>query len=251
VQATSDVGNWPAIAFAQDGTAWITWGNDSSSDIEFARLNRGGELLTTPGLSGTSNGATISESHGDMTSTTDTANRDDADCVSGTWVNGKWFEADRANGVSLASGQCTEISFSIDTSQATAGTTYRLMLATADSFNASKDMWRGATVASSAYATLTIDASTTTTRYSKDRLPTSATDCTSSAWACSAVDVTSEVGTSTVAVAPDGTPWIAYNDAPGATGALKVAKYVGEGNGGSTCPGGSNAWSCSTVEQNS
>lgn len=247
IAATGDAGNFPVIGFAQDGTAWIAHGHDTAYDLRFARLNRGGEILSSPSA-GTTNNAPITTSHGDMTTATDSSNRNDADCVSGTWANGKAFQGDTGR-LTMGAGQCTEVTFTIDTSQATAGTTYRFIVASENPTSDTRSMWRGpSAIASGSYASLTVEAATTV-RISKDSLGGLGSDCVTATWTCTPIEVATNAGAqSAIAVAPDGTPWMAYNVVDDLS--LKVAKYVGEGNGGNTCgAGGSNAWSCQTLEQ--
>lgn len=245
IHAAGDSGNEPVIAFAPDGTAWIAWGDDDNNDVKFSRLNLDVHMMMSP--SATTSGSAISESHTDMTAVPDNSNRDDADCVTGTWANGKTF-LDTGQ-ISMTASTCTEVSFTIDTSVAWGNYTYRLMVVSDDGYDETDQLWRGTTATAAALGTLTIE-SATTTRYSKDTLASSSTACTASDWWCSSIDVTDQVGEkSQIAFAPDGTGWIAYNDAT--NGALKVAKYVGYGNGGVSCAGGSSAWSCSTIEQSS
>lgn len=81
-----------------------------------------------------------------MGAVTDTANRDDAaDCIGAgkTWSNGKWFEADSLTGINLDANKCTEVAFVVDASNAAIDTSYRFAVATDDSFNKSKGLWRG------------------------------------------------------------------------------------------------------------
>ena len=245
---TNRVGEASAIAFDTSGNAWVSYNDISASTFKVASVKRGGEIGISSGLSGAS-GDPLNESHADMTTTGDTANRDDADCLGGgTWNNGKWFESEEATGVSLPAGsgtaQCTEISFNIDLSQAQSNTTYRFVVASKDAWRKDKGLWRGpVAVSSGAYATLTTAASTTTV-YSKDNQAKFA-DCTDTAWGCQIVDT---IGTSTydgrftsIAFDPSGNPWVSYLS--GTDTALKVANYVGSGG---NCT--SAAWNCTIVD---
>jgi hypothetical protein len=236
------------FAFGPDGTAWVAYNDTGGNDLRIANLHRGGEITITAGRAG-ANGATLSESHTDMSSATDTANRDDADCAGGaTWNNGKWFDSENGSGVTLPDGsstaQCTEVAFVIDTSQATAGTTYRFVLASKDAVRPDKGPWRGP-IAITSYARLTVEASTSL-RVSKDNLPASATDCTDTSWACISPATTSAVGSWTsMAIAPSGDPWVAYENNTAGSLSIRLAKYVGAG--GSNCDIGA-SWDCSVVD---
>jgi len=135
---------------------------------------------------------------------------------------------------------CTEISFMIDTSQATAGQQYRLILATKDNWRSDKGVWRGP-VSVTNYATLTIESSTTQ-RYAKDNQPKFA-NCTDTDWGCLTVHDTGAGGVfyTSIAFDPAGNAWVSYEDND--NNSLTVAQYVG--SGGSGCDSG--AWSCTIV----
>ncbi len=189
----------------------------------------------------------ILESHADMSTVTDTFNRDNANCIgTGTWNNGKWSEAEQIASLTLPAGsgtaQCTEVAFMLDTSQAMPNTTYRFVVASEDAFRFDKGSWRGPTSVT-AYATLTTE-SATTVKVSKDALPAFAA-CTGSGWGCVTIDglgATAADGQySGTAFDAHGTPWISYFDATNT--AVKVARYVGSGG---NCTSG--MWQCEIVD---
>ncbi|OHA46259.1 MAG: hypothetical protein A2828_00790 [Candidatus Terrybacteria bacterium RIFCSPHIGHO2_01_FULL_43_35] len=243
------IGADSSIAFDPSGSLWASYCCDGSNRPRVAKVKLGGEIGISPGLAG-ANGDAHNESHADMTTTSDTANRDDADCLGGgTWNNGKWFESEEATGVSLPAGdstaQCTEISFNIDLSQAQSNTTYRFVVASKDALRADKGLWRGpVSVSSGAYATLTTAASTTTV-FSKDNQAKFA-NCTDTNWGCLIVDdtVNTEGGAdSSIAFDPSGNAWVSYLD--DTESALEVANYVGSGGTGCTS---TTAWNCTIVD---
>ena len=174
---TDNTGQHASLAFSQTGTPTIGYYDLTTTSLMVAEIVRAGEILIAPSSS-SSSGEVLNESHVDMTSSTDTTNRDDADCISGgaAWNNGVVFGAENGTGLSLAAGditeQCTEIIWSIDTSQATTGETYRFIVASKDSFRPDKNPWRGPiAVGNNGYAQLTIASSDLSTyRYSKDAL---------------------------------------------------------------------------------
>jgi RHS repeat-associated protein len=177
----------PSIAFASDGTTYISYGTSPTSTtgaIKIATTHNANEITLGNGLAG-ANGDSLTSSHSDMTTATDSTNKADADClVSGsTWNNGKWFTANNPTGEAIAAGsstkQCSEVAFVLDTTNAQANTTYRFALATQDSFRPDKYSWRGP-IAVSNYPQLTT-ATSTTSRVSKQAvstLPTTAADLT-------------------------------------------------------------------------
>jgi subtilisin family serine protease len=145
-----DTGKFPSVAFDRNGKNFISYLDNTNGDIRAAFSARSGELKLTTSPTA-NNGDAISESHVDMGAVTDTANRDDVDCISAskTWSNGKWFEADSLTGINLNTNQCTEVAFVLDASSATIGSGYRFAVATDDAFNKSKGQWRGPVAATS------------------------------------------------------------------------------------------------------
>ena len=117
--------------------------------IEFvSRFLGKGEITLSPSLAA-NNGDVLGESHADMTTVGDTTNRDDADCLTGgaAWSNGIHSIAEEIGDFTIANGsgaaRCTELSWTIDTSQAQEGTTYRFVTATKDAWDPDKGIWRG------------------------------------------------------------------------------------------------------------
>lgn len=147
VDTAGDTGKYPSIAFDKAGSPWISYTDATNRDLRMAGPARSGEmkLVASPTAA---NGDAIGESHLDMQTTTDSVNRDDADCMTAgkVWSNGKWFENDSATGINLASNKCTEVAFVLDASNAAIGTSYRFAIATDDSFEKPKGFWRGSAV---------------------------------------------------------------------------------------------------------
>jgi hypothetical protein len=249
LQTTDDVGRYTSIAFMPNGQPLVAYFDFTSGDLEFAwRDTRAGELTIVPTISG-SNGDVLTESHADMTSSTDTTGRDDADCLNATtWNNGTYFEAENGR-TTIADGQttsqCTEVMWTIDTSQATPGTTYRFVVATDDAFNPSSGTWRGpVSVATDGYPTLTIaDAEQSTYLYSKFPTYIPSTDCTDTGFGCAVVDDggADSLEEADVAISPSGIPWLVFQN--GSQFNLEAAYYVGAG-GSCSNP----AWECMTVD---
>lgn len=82
------------------------------------------------------------------------------------------------------------------------------------------------------------------TKVGQDDIPITGTgNCDDAVWTCASLDagVTASGATST-AIAPDGTPWIAYVDS--GTGQLRIARYSGAGGTGCS----SAAWTCMVVD---
>ncbi|MDO8269232.1 MAG: hypothetical protein Q7T54_01010 [Candidatus Levybacteria bacterium] len=248
---TNSVGENISIAFDGHGAGWVSYQDTSASALRVANIKRGGEIAISPSLSGAT-GDSLSASHADMTSATDSTSQGDADCLSATtWNNGKLFEAEEGS-LTIPDGsqesQCTEIAYVIDTSQAVAGTTYRFIISTDDGFNQDKGKWRGPiAVSTNGYPTLTIESDSTTpfNRYSKDNIA-DFSDCTSTSWGCldfmdDGASVTGEY--SSIAIDGSGKAWIGYF--ANGTGQLRVAKYVGSGGTGCTL---STVWTCTTVD---
>ncbi|HSE34836.1 MAG TPA: hypothetical protein VLB83_01805, partial [Candidatus Paceibacterota bacterium] len=95
VDTANTVGWMPSLAFDHNGIAWISYYDSSNGDLRVARTNRGGEILIASGFAGTTTTA-ITQSHADMLSVTDSANRNDADCLTSgaSWTNGAWFNTE-------------------------------------------------------------------------------------------------------------------------------------------------------------
>lgn len=249
VHSAGGPGDRAQLAFDRNGLAWFSTYTTTSKTLIVGKLARGGELSITPGLSG-ANGDALTTSHGDMSSATDTANRNDADCVGATtWNAGKWYESENGTGLSIPAGssttQCTEVAFTIDTSQATPGTTYRLVLATDDGSAEDHARWRGPALVSS-YLTFTVEASTSL-RASKDTQAIFS-NCDNTAWGCVFPQTTGSAGAySSIAMDPHGRPWAVYTDTT--TNKVMSARYVGSGGVG--CEAGITTWTCTTIDQRS
>jgi hypothetical protein len=244
-----NTGEDTSLAFDANGTPWIAYRDVTATSTMVAKLSRGGEILLSPSTAGSDNAA-LTESHADMTGVTDTTGRDNANCRTGaaSWNNGAYVEAEHASALiksGLATAQCTEVSFTIDTSQAVAGNTYRFIIASNDSFEADRTVWRGPiAVTSGAYATLTMDGDQgPLVRYSKDNMAKFA-DCSNIDWGCTTVDdPTNTVGSYTsFAFDSGGNAWVSYRDFQGQT--LNVARYVGSGGSGCT----NTAWTCTVID---
>lgn len=245
IESTNDVGQYSSLSFGNDGVPYISYYDVTNSAMRVASLPPGAGELSIARPQGGTGGDSINESHADMTTTTDTSNRDDADRIGGgTWSNGVLIDVLEPTYLNLPADDCTEISFVIDTSQAVAGTTYRFIVATADAFQNNKGKWRGA-AAISQYPTLTI-APDTDFKASKSIEPQGTAACNGSVWTCTLVEGTASVGEySSMAMSPSGVPYISFYDTTGDD--LRFAKYVGSG-GNCDASGGSDAWTCTTID---
>ena len=240
------IGSYSSIVFRANGTPIISY--NSINALLMVELNRTGEVLL--GTSQRNIGTSLSESHADMSAIIDTTNRDDADCIGGgTWNSGIVVFAGRPYGGTLPDGsgtaQCTEIMFTIDLSQAVVGGTYRFMIASNDAIPSSGGVWRGPkSIASGAIPTLTItDSSAVYAKEASYKMP----NCTDTEWGCDAIDSTNDVGAgNSMIIDQTGTPWVSFYDTTNAN--LRVAKYVGSGNG-TGC--NNNAWTCVDVDTTS
>ncbi len=240
----TDVGKYTSITFDNDGAPYIAYYDETSDNVRVATLpvNSGEMSLAKPG--GGADGDSINESHADMTSVSDTTNRNDVDCISsGTWGNGKLFGREEGVGISIPADGCTEVAFVIDTSQAVDGATYRFIVASADSFQEEKGKWRGLDSVTD-YPTLTIAADTD---YKANKVAEpQGTACNGSVWTCTTIEGTNAVGEySSLAFSPDGVPYISFYDTTNDD--LRFAKYVGSG-GNCDASGGSDAWTCTTLD---
>jgi hypothetical protein len=231
------------LVFDTNGTAWLSYYDDTAVDLKLAKLERAGEILISPSQRYV-NGAVISESHADMTSVTDTANRDDADCIGGgTWNNGRYFSSTMGSSVSLPVGsvtaQCTEIVFTIDLSQAEIGSKYRFKIATSDNWNQNRGIWRGLSGGGQIPELLVTDISTIIGKDNNRRLPNCDTD---SSWGCEVIDTsTSSFQYPKIAFDANGNPWVTWED--NTNDAVVVANYVGTGGTGCSTA----AWNCVNV----
>lgn len=249
-ESANNVGNFTSLAFDPDGVPWAAHIDLTNSAVRMAYLTQGqGAITLSPTQAGVS---TFAESHSDMTTTSDTANRDDADCVGGgTWNNGKNFASDEGSGVSVADGsstaQCTEVAWTIDTSQATLNSTYRFFVASDDGERIERGRWRGPT-AIDTYPTLTIedDAKHNTTQILSKSTVSSMPDCTDTNWGCTALDTATNVGSAnennSYAIDRNGVGWVSYYDA--GNGDLRVANYVGSGGTGCAI----SSWTCTSID---
>ena len=244
---TDELGQNAAVTFDATGNLWISHHNQTDGDLEVARFNRGGEI-TIASSESANTGDGHSESHADMTSATDTTNRDDVDCVGSggaeVFNTGRWSEQTLLNGVSLPAGdtnlQCTEVSWVLDTSQAVEGQTYRFVIATSDSIQSDRSPWRGP-VSVVEYPTLTIE-SETTARYAKGVAYNPSTDCSNTDYTCEIIMNGSQGANPEIIFDDNGDAWVTTYGPAG--GALYVGRYVG--TGGSGCV--TSSWECWEVE---
>ncbi len=241
-------GTGASIAFSPNGNAWITGRESGSSQLTYGKIHRQGEITAAAGMAASVNAA-MSESHADMTTTTDTGNRDDADCIGGgTWTNGRWISGEAHFGVTLNASNCTELSWVLDTSQANLSN-YRFIVATGDNTDAGRQYWRGPAVITH-YAELGVTGAPDV-RYSKGIFSESPELCYgSSPWACETVwdkPVITNPGMLTgIAVDQTGKKWVAFYSGAIATSVtdLYVAEYVGSGG---NCTGNA-AWQCTVID---
>lgn len=243
VDTSTTPGTGSSLAFAPDGTAFISSVGTGSGVLRVARLYRSGEIVPTPGLAAT-NGASITQSHADMASAGDSSAKASANCTTGTWGNGKWVDSEEVSGLTIASGGCTEVAFVISTAGAQPSTTYRFVVASNDGWRWDKGVFRGpAAIASSPQLTVVASSGT---RATKDASWDPA-NCTSTSWGCADAVAQSGMRDPSFAFDPAGAPWFSYRDDTG--GAVWVAKYVGGTAGGSSCgASGSSAWSCTQID---
>jgi len=278
-ETSVSTGHSTDIAFDSSGNAWVSYQDSTNSNLEVAQITRAGEIVISPGLANADNASlratSTTESHADMTTASNSANRTDADCITGgaTWNDGVWTESEEipSSIISLSPGnitaQCSEFAWVIDTSQAQASTTYRFTLATKDNWRSDKGPWRGLATTTntcgsggsdSCYPTLEVEnvPATSTIRYSKDNQPrfencdTFDTGTDGSAdWGCLIV-VSHTVGQAYqdpyMAISPEGTPWFVSGNRDSDT---LAGRYVGSGGNCSTFDGGSgsDAWECFRV----
>jgi len=249
IVSTNAVGYYPTVVFDADGNSWISYVDGTNSFLDIAKVVRGGEVVMANGTAGNA-GDPIQESHAEMSSTTDTTSRDDADCIGGsTWSNGIWSESQEISGLSVSgSDYCTEVAFTINTSRMTAGTTYRFIISYMDQSYSYSYVWRGLdSVSSGAYGTLTMANDTNDgVIYSKDASP-KWTNCNlSSNWGCTDVmtaqSAAAESGSRALLFDDDGTAWYAFSAAGNNT--LYAAHYVG--SGGTGCADAS--WNCTAID---
>ncbi len=247
------VGQSSSLVFDPSGNAWMSY-TQTTTVLGIAKIARAGEIVTSPSLAisiGTSTYLTATstrESHADMTTVTDTTNRDDADCVTSgaTWSNGTVFQSEEGSLLTAlpagpATPTCTEVSFTIDTSQATQGQTYRFALATKDALRPDKGFWRGTiSGASSTFPTFTIETATST-RISKDTQFFSNGTCTNANWSCWEIDPGSY---NSLAFDPAGNAWLSYYDN---NTQLRIAHYVGIGHSAEVGCSGS-GWNCGVID---
>jgi hypothetical protein len=239
MESSSNLGQYSSIAFDSYGRPVVSYYNATGADLRIAKLDdRAGELLISP-ASGGRWGDSLSESHADMSSVSDTGNRDDADCIGGgTWTNGMLALSENVT-QALTDAHCTGLTITIDTSQAVVGRTYRIILASNDNWRQDKGMWRGFS-SYDQYATITI--SDSVMRAGKDNTP-QFSNCTDTAWGCMTVKSSaSDIGKySSMAIDSEGRPWIAYLDSTNFN--VEVSHYVG--SGGTGCA--TSAWECTVV----
>ena len=240
IDATDSIGQETSIAFDPSGNAWVSYYDSTNTNLEIANIFRQGELQLA-----VQSAQDLTESHVDMTSSGDTANRDDSDCLaSATWVNGRSANGRVVEGLDVPEGdstkQCTEVSWVIDTSQSVSGETYRFVVASKDSTRIDKSYWRGP-VAIDNMPTLEISSQ-------NDLLYTHGynyvySDCDSDAsWGCNTVNNAAGSGEySSMGFDYEGVQWISYHDTTNNN--LEVAKFVGSGGSCSDT-----AWDCDIID---
>jgi hypothetical protein len=242
---------YTSTAIDATGKVWVFFTNENSSDLMVA-IKKINQYITPATSSAISATDSLTESHVDMTSVTDSTNRDDSDCLAagGNWNNGV-FSYNGLTNLSLPDGsstvQCSEITFGISTASATDGN-YRFALAFKDRTKSSKSYWRGVSQIDE-YPTMGV-IDEPGVRFSKGVTPIF-TDCSggNGEWGCEViVDNGSSLGRfGSIIVDNDGVAWAtAPNDA--GDGWLVIAKYVGSGGNCDTLyTGGSDRWQCEVV----
>lgn len=245
IKGSSTNGLHNSLVFDHNGNPWISYRDGASGAMQIASVLRRGEVTLSAGLGGKS-GNSITESHADMTTVSDSANRDDADCIGGgTWNNGKVVTSDELAGLALPAGsgtaQCTEIAFVIDTTQAIPGTTYRFVVASKDGWRPGKGLWRGV-LDGSQYASLTIASASAGVRYTKDS-SLKFTDSTDTEWGYQYVNSNGWHGNTKMVMDSDGNPWVSSITT---TNGVNISRYLGGPTSGTGCL--VNTWQCYEVE---
>ncbi|MDD5145368.1 MAG: hypothetical protein PHF44_00745 [Candidatus Pacebacteria bacterium] len=224
--SSNEVGLNTSIAISPDGWPIVSYFDSTNQDLRVAKMLPNYELQPSWGLSGTSTTALTSSSTGACTENT-------------SWQDGEWYEGTAtSSSITLSVSKCTELAFAIDTSEATASTTYRLRLVSSD--GTALDGY-------SQYPTLTVVPETSNTkRYSKDAVLTLAASCSAtSSFDCNTVNTTTAQTYNgqypAIAIGFDGLPVIAStNDAngdlivckcndPGCTGGDELCSVVDTG----------------------
>jgi hypothetical protein len=222
LDTSANVGQFTSMAFAPNGNAWLSYYDATNSSLKVAKYLRASEIVPGYGLSGLNGDALTSAAAGTCTGGT-------------TFSNGVWDQGvNISQQLTVAASKCTEVSFMIDTSQATAGSTYRFAL---------RDMTnlRGLD-AYSVFPTLTISNSDLI-HISKDNVSSYAA-CTGTNWGCQIAEKVAVVGGAWAQITTNanGTPTFGVYSS-GVT-ALIVAQYVGSGG---NCTS-STSWNCTTVD---
>jgi hypothetical protein len=251
----NDNGEFTSLLFDNYGKPWVFYTTETDGDLSVATISNTAEMFVSSSAQSSTSGTSLTESHADMTSVTDSANRDDADCLTGgaTWNNGRFMANSNAR-LTLPIGnvtpQCTEVTFTLDTSQAVPGTTYRFALAYQDGYRYDESVWRS-TISTAQYPTVTVQADTDI-RYSKGSNPI-LPDCTGSTeWGC---EVILKNGTgvgrfSSITFDDKNVAWVALRDAT-AVNSFMVAQFVGSGGDCDTLlTSGSDKWECTVVFDN-
>jgi hypothetical protein len=269
---TDAIGEFSSIAFSNDGNAWISYYDGGADDnLKVATLNRAGEITISSSVAN-EHGDIIEQSHADSTGGTKDTTLDDCISASTTWNDGILIETEEVSSADItlpvgdSTAQCTELQWTIDTSQAQINTTYRFVIATEDGWAQSKSKWRGP-IAVDNYPTLTIE-NATSSRFSKGLIPTSTTDCSaftdssggSANWGCEVLidgdDASDFDQASAITFSPEGVPYILATDQDENTGGtlgnnLVLATYVGSSGScvdfTDTGTVGSAAWDCEVI----
>ncbi len=237
-------GGYLSIVTDAYGTPWI-FTTDSNADVWSMRLESEAMGEVTLTASPQSVGTILAESHVDMVSVSDSTGRSDADCLTAGAVWNDGLEIKTAGTmISLPSGsdtpQCSEYSWTIDTSQTTVGETYRFAVAyRMPGVSAAFPATGPKTITE--YPMFTVKPSKDS-RISKDTTPIFADCDTDTEWGCALVHGLGDMGDENAIVFDnEGDAWIVYHDEAG--GDLWVAEYVGSGGTGCSI----SIWNCTEV----
>jgi hypothetical protein len=246
-----DSGEYTSVSIDGSGTIWVFYTTETAGDLGVAITKTNYEISPATSSAISAQDA-LTESHVDMTTVTDGANRDDADCLTGgaSWNNGVFSYSGLINHP-LPDGsttvQCSEITFGLSTASASDGN-FRFALAFKDNTKNSQSFWRGVAQIDE-YPTMTIQ-DELGIRFSKGVTPIFP-NCSggNGEWGC---EMIAENGTSigrygSIVIDNDGVAWASTSNDAG-DGWFIVAKYVGSGGNCDTLyTGGSDRWHCEEV----